>query len=99
MKKVWKYIIGAIGIVIWFFVLILFRAMDTEYQSNTHQIIIIVTGICLAIYIWKKSGSGVKELEKENRELKKENQELRQQLQDQTVRRAMEKAESREKES
>lgn len=99
MNKIKKYILWFLGIIAWLFVLAMFWVIDTPTGNNTHQIIIIITGICLAIYIWKKSDSGVKELEKENQELKEENQKLRQQLQDQVIRRAMEKAESREKES
>ena len=99
MKKAGKYIFWTIGIALWFFFLILFRAMDTEYKSHTHEIILIITGILLAIYIWKKAGSGPKELEKENQELKAENQKLRQELAEQAVRHAMDKAESREKKS
>lgn len=96
MKKTGKYILGIAGILLWFFFLILFRAMDTEYKSHTHEIILIITGILLGIYIFRKTENNAKELEKENQELKAENQRLRQQLQDQAVRRAMDKAERRE---
>lgn len=72
-------------------------AGDTNNGTNAHSIILIITGVCLALYIFRKTGSGAKGLEKENQELKAENQKLRQELQEQVVRRAMDHAESREK--
>ena len=99
MKKLGKILLWIIGIFAWFMFFITMWAADTNKGTYTHPIILIITGICLIIYIWKKTGSGAKELEEENRELKEEVQKLRQQLQDQAVRRAMEKAESRERES
>lgn len=95
MKKIGIYILKIAGIILWFFFLILFRAMDTEYKSHTHEIILIITGILLALYIWKRMSSGTKELEKENQKLKGENQRLQQELTEQAVRRAMDKAEQR----
>lgn len=97
MGKAWKYILWILGIAIWFFFITPFWAADMTHGTNTHQIIIIVTGICLAIYIWKKTGSETKELEKENQELKAEVQKLRQELAEQAVRHAIDKTESREK--
>ena len=96
MKKIGKVLLWILGIIAWFFFLLLFRDMDSEYQSHTHEIILIITGICLIIYIFRKTGSGTKELERENQELKAENQKLRQELeQAQAVQRAMDKAEKR----
>ena len=92
MKKFWKILLWILGVIAWFFLLMMFWMADLTHGTSSHLLILIITGICLAIYIWKKTGSGVKELEKENQELKEENQELRQQLQDQAVRRAIEKA-------
>ena len=97
MNKIRKYILWFGGIIAWLFILLFFLYIDTPTGNNTHQIILIITGILLAIYIWKKAGSGTKELEKENQELKAENQKLRQELAEQAVRHAMDKAESREK--
>ena len=98
MKKIGKYILGVMGSVLWFFFLILFRAMDAEYQSHTHQIILVITGVCLALYIFRKTGSGAKELEKENQELKAEIQRLQQKLAEQTVQRVIDKTEQKKQE-
>ena len=67
---------------------------DTNNGTNAHQLILIITGICLALYIWKSKSSST--LEKENLELKAEVQKLRQELAEQAARYAMEKTESRE---
>ena len=69
---------------------------DINNGTNAHSLILIITGTCLAIYIFRKTGSSNKDLEKENQELKAENQRLRQELeQAQAVRRAMDKAEKK----
>ena len=94
MKKAGKFILWILGIVAWLFILTMFWVIDTPTGNNSHQIILIITGICLAIYLWKNSGK--KALEKENQELKAENQKLRQELAAQAARHAMEKTESRE---
>ena len=95
MKKAGKYILWIIGTILWFFFLILFRAMDTEYQSHTHQIILIITGILLTIYIWKRMSSETDTLRKENQQLKAENQKLRQELAGQVVQRVINKSEQK----
>ena len=97
MKKFGKILLWILGIIIWLFVLIFFLYIDTPTGNNTHQLMLIITGICLAIYIFRKTGSSSKELEQENQELKAENQKLRQELeQAQAVRRAMDRAEKRD---
>ena len=83
MKKVGKYLIWILGIALWLFVLMFFFVIDTPTKNNTHQLILIITGICLAIYLWKNSGKN--KLEKENQELKSELQKLRQELEAQKV--------------
>ena len=73
--------------------------MESEIAKGplSQQIILIVTGICLAIYIFRKTGTGTKDLEKENQELKAENQKLREELERaQAVQRAMDRAEKRD---
>lgn len=98
MKKIGKYILWFLGITVWFFFLTPFWMADMTHGSHTHQLIIIFTGICLAIYIFRKTDSGAKEVKKENQELKAEVQKLRAELQAQAVRRAMDAVEKREKE-
>lgn len=97
MKKTGKYILWILGTIAWLFLLMFFSVIDTPTGNHTHQLILILTGICLALYIFRKTGSGAKELEKENQELRAEIEKLRQELQEQAVRRAMDKAEDREK--
>ena len=89
-----KYILWTLGIIAWLFIWGMFYTVDLATGNNTHKLILIITGICLAIYLWKNSGK--KALEKENQELKAENQKLRQELAAQAARHAMEKTESRE---
>ena len=95
MKKAWKYILWVLGFALWLFILMFFSVIDTPTGNYTHQIILIITGICLALYIYRNTGTGAKELERENQELKAENEKLRQELQEQAVRRAMDKVENR----
>lgn len=92
-----KKVIWIVGIITWIFFLLLFHDLDAINKNHTHEIILIITGVCLAIYIYRKTGSRAKEVEKENQELKAEVEKLRAELQDQAVRRAMDKAERREK--
>ena len=96
MKKIGKYILWLLGIAAWCFFLEPFWIADMTHGSHTHQLIIIFTGICLIIYIFRKTDSGAKELKKENKELKEEVQKLRQELQNKAVRQAIEKADERE---
>ena len=97
MKKTISIVLWIAGTITWLLFLLLFRDIDTVQQSHTHEIILIITGILLAIHIGKRMGSGTKELEKENQELKAENQKLREELAEQAVRQAMDKAENRER--
>jgi len=95
MKKAGKYIIWIAGIIVWLFTLTMFWVIDTPTGNNTHQIILIITGVCLAIYIFRKTGSGAKELEKENQKLRAENEKLQAELDQQLVQRVMDKVENR----
>ena len=97
MKKLGKILLWILGIIAWLTFLTTFIALEIEHTIHALYIYLIITGICLAIYIWKKTGSGTKELEKENQELRAENQKLRQELAEQAVRHAMDKAENRER--
>lgn len=81
MKNVGKYILWILGTAAWLFILLFFWSVDVPTGNNTHQIILIITGICLALYIFRKTGSKTKELEKENQELKAEIKELKEERQ------------------
>ena len=97
MKKIGKYILRILGIIAWLFVMLFCWYIDTPTGGHTHQLIIIFTGICLAIYIFRKTGPSTKGNEKENQELKAENQKLREELERaQAGQRAMERAEKRD---
>ncbi len=74
MKKVGKYILWILGSLAWLFITMIFWYCDIGLGTNTHQIVIIVSGICLALYI-VKSGKR-KALEAEIVELKKRIEEL-----------------------
>ena len=98
MKKFGKILLWILGITAWFFLLIMFWMADMTHGTFSHLIIFIITGVLLGIYIFRKTGSGTKELEKENQELKAENQQLHRELeQAQAVQRAMERAEKKDK--
>lgn len=97
MKLIGKVILWALGIFAWFMFFLITWMGDINNGTYSHLIILIITGSCLAIYIFRKTGSRAKELEKENQELKAEVEKLRAELQDQAVRRAMDKAERQEK--
>jgi len=73
-----------------------FFVINTPTKNNTHQLILIITGILLGIYIFKKADSEPKELEKENQQLKMEIQKLQKELEAQkAVVAAIEKSEER----
>ena len=75
----------------------MFWVSDIYTNGNTHQLILIITGICLAIYIFRKTGPNTKDTGSEIQELKAENQKLREELERaQAVRRAMDRAEKRD---
>ena len=80
-----KYIFWILGIIAWLFVLGMFWSIDIATKNKIHQIIITVAGICLAVYIYRKTGSKEKELEQQIQELKAENQRLREQADQQLV--------------
>ena len=74
-----------------------FLYIDTFRESNTHQLILIITGILLTIYLLRGKTSGASALEKENQALKAEAQKLRKELEaQQAVAAAIEKSEKRE---
>ena len=77
-----KYILGIIGFIVWLFLLITFIMADITHGNNTHQLMLIITGICLALYIWKSKSSEKQMLEKENQELKEEIKALKKKLEE-----------------
>jgi len=96
MKRAGKYILWILGVAAWLFVLLFFWGVDVPTGGYTHQIILIITGILLGIYIFKKTGSEPKELEKENQQLKMDIQKLQKELEAQkAVAAAIEKSEER----
>lgn len=97
MKKAGKFILWILGIALWLFILMFFLYIDTFRESNTHQLILIITGILLTIYLLRGKTSGASALEKENQALKAEVQKLRKELEArQAVAAAIEKSEKRE---
>lgn len=82
MKQIVKYIFGLLGFIVWLFLLITFTMADITHGNNTHQIILIITGICLALYIWKNKSNRKNALEKENQELKAEIKNLKKKLEE-----------------
>lgn len=97
MKKAGKFILWILGIALWLFILMFFLYIDTFRESNTHQLILIITGILLTIYLLRGKTSGASALEKENQALKAEVQKLRKELEaQQAVTAAIEKSEKRE---
>ena len=97
MKKAGKFILWILGIALWLFILMFFLYIDTFRESNTHQLILIITGILLTIYLLRGKTSGASALEKENQALKAEAQKLRKELEaQQAVTAAIEKSEKRE---
>ena len=91
MKTVGKCVLWILGIFVWIIFFIMFWMADTNKGSNVHSYVLIITGICLVLYIWRKTDTGAKKLEQRVQELEKENQTLRRELQDQAVRHAMDK--------
>ena len=97
MKTIGKILLWILGIIAWFFLLIIFQMADMTHGTPSHLILLIITGILLAIYLWRGKSPGTSTLEKEIQELKAENQRLRQELEvEQAARHAMEKTENRE---
>lgn len=84
MKKAGKIFLWILGIMAWYTLAEPFIYAELDHGgSKALYLILIITGICLAIYLWKNSSR--KTLEKENEELKAENQKLRQELEAQKV--------------
>ena len=99
MKKIGKILLWILGILAWFMFFTSMWEGDINNGTHTHPIILIITGVCLALYIFRKTGTGAKELEKENQKLRAENQQLRQELnQAQVVQRVIDKTEQKKSE-
>lgn len=95
MKAVGKIFLWVLGIFVWLLFFLMTWMGDTNNGTSVHPIILIITGVCLALYIYRKTGSRAKELEQENQKLKAEVEQLRAELQEQAVRHAMDKVENR----
>lgn len=74
MKKFINFLLWILGIFAWFFMLVTFWAGDITHGRNTHLFILVITGICFAIYLLRNNK--IKQLESENAELKKKLQEV-----------------------
>jgi len=74
MKKFVNVLLWIIGIFAWFMLLLLFWMGDMTHGRNTHLFILVITGICFAIYLLRNNK--IKQLESENAELKKKLQEV-----------------------
>ena len=97
MKKTGKILLWILGILTWYMFFISMWAGDTNNGTNAHQLILIITGILLTIYLLRGKTSGASALEKENQALKAEAQKLRKELEaQQAVAAAIEKSEKRE---
>ena len=79
MKTIGKYVLWFLGIFTWIIFFMLFLIGDSNNGTSVHTYILIITGICLALYIWRKTDSGAKKLEQKVQELEKENRQLREQ--------------------
>lgn len=82
MKQIGKYIFGFLCFAVWLFLLITFTMADITHGNNTHQLILLITGICLVLYIWKNKSDRKNALEKENQELKAEIENLKKKLEE-----------------
>ena len=74
MKKFLNFLLWVLGIIAWFFMLITFWAGDITHGRNTHLFILVITGVCFAIYLFRNNK--IKQLKSENAELKKKLQEI-----------------------
>ena len=96
MKKIGKIILWILGILVWYMFYVSSWAGDTNNRTNAHQLILIITGILLAIYLLRGKTSEANALEKENQALKADIQKLRKELEaQQTVAAAIEKSEKK----
>lgn len=82
MKKIGKILLWILGIFAWYMFYISSWAGDTNNGTNAHQLILIITGICLALHIWRSKSSRKATLEKENQELKEEIKALKKKLEE-----------------
>ena len=74
MKKLIHFLLWILGIFAWFFMLITFWAGDITHGRNTHLFILVISGICFAIYLLRNNK--IKQLEEENADLKKKLHEI-----------------------
>ena len=95
MKKAGKYIFWITGIIVWLFLLMMFWMADMTHKTFSHLLLLIITGVCLTLYIYRKTDSRTKELEQENQRLRAENEQLRAELQEQAVQQVINKVENR----
>ena len=97
MKTIGKILLWILGIIAWFFFLMMFWMADLTHGTTSHLLILTFTAILLAIYLLRGKSSGTDALKKENQALKAEVQKLRKELEaQQAVTAAIEKSEKRE---
>ena len=67
MKRIGKALLWILGIFIWLTFLETFVALEIEHKIHALYIYLIISGILLAIYIWRKTGSETKKWKKKIR--------------------------------
>lgn len=96
MKTLRKYILWILGIIFWFIFFMTIWETEIITGANVHKYILVITGICLAIYIWKSKEPGIAKLKEENQQLKVENEQLRQQVNQQFIQDILDKTENKQ---
>lgn len=74
MKKLLNFLLWVLGIFAWFMMILIFWMGDLNNGGIAHLFILVITGVCLAIYLFRNNK--IKQLESENAELKKKLQEV-----------------------
>ena len=74
MKKLIHFLLWILGIFAWFFMFVIFWMGDITHSRHTHLFILVITGICFAIYLLRNNK--IKQLEEENADLKKKLHEI-----------------------
>ena len=99
VPQVCKTIISIVLIIVWGYIFCFLVLIGPPIWG---VLLLILTTICLITYFctsnkYRNLNKRIEDIEKETQQLKAEIQKIREELAEETVRRAMEKAESREK--